>query len=99
LRIRIREAHSLPATPEAEPRPGLRVSLADTGQGIPAEVMARLFEPFLSTKEATGTGLGLWVSEGIVKKHHGVVRVHSRIAEPARGTVFSLFFPLDGLRR
>jgi PAS domain S-box-containing protein len=99
LRIRIREAHSWPATPEAEPRPGLRVSLADTGQGIPAEVMARLFEPFLSTKEATGTGLGLWVSEGIVKKHHGVVRVHSRIAEPARGTVFSLFFPLDGLRR
>jgi signal transduction histidine kinase len=62
-------------------------------------VMARLFEPFLSTKEATGTGLGLWVSEGIVKKHQGLIRVRSRVVEPARGTVFSLFFPMDGLGR
>jgi signal transduction histidine kinase len=79
--------------------PGLRVSLGDTGQGIPAEVMARLFEPFLSTKEATGTGLGLWVSEGIVKKHKGRIQVRSRVAGAHRGTVFSMFFPLDGMER
>jgi PAS domain S-box-containing protein len=99
LRIRMREAHSWPTAANAVPRSGLRVTLADTGQGIPAEVMARLFEPFLSTKEATGTGLGLWVSEGIVKKHQGLIRVRSRVVEPARGTVFSLFFPMDGLGR
>jgi PAS domain S-box-containing protein len=96
LRIRIREAHGWPAGARV---PGLRVSLGDTGQGIPAEVMARLFEPFLSTKEATGTGLGLWVSEGIVKKHKGRIQVRSRVAGAHRGTVFSMFFPLDGMER
>jgi PAS domain S-box-containing protein len=75
-------------------RRGVRVTLADTGQGIPAEVRPRLFEPFVSTKEATGTGLGLWVSDGIVRKHNGHIAVRSRTAPPA-GTVFVLFLPFD----
>jgi PAS domain S-box-containing protein len=75
-------------------RRGLQVTLADTGQGIPAEVRPRLFEPFVSTKEATGTGLGLWVSDGIVRKHNGRIAARSRTLPPT-GTVFMLFLPFD----
>ena len=61
-----------------------------------------IFEAFFTTKEVTGTGLGLWVSQEIVLKHHGLVRVRSRVAAPAHesaqggsGTVFQVFIP-DG---
>jgi signal transduction histidine kinase len=50
-------------------RPGVRVIVADTGEGIGEEMKGRLFEMFQTSKEATGTGLGLWVSKGIVEKH------------------------------
>jgi PAS domain S-box-containing protein len=93
LRIRIRAAHAW----DGANTPGLRVSVGDTGSGIPKEVRTRIFEPFLSTKELTGTGLGLWVSEGIVHKHKGSIRLRSRTEGLHRGTVFSIFFPLDGL--
>jgi len=76
---------------------GVRVSVADTGCGITEEARRHIFEPFFTTKEATGTGLGLWVSEQIVRKHHGTVRVRSRAYGPAPGTVFSIFFPATGL--
>jgi PAS domain S-box-containing protein len=75
---------------------GIRVTVADTGCGITAEARRHIFEPFFTTKEATGTGLGLWVSEQIIRKHQGVVRVRSHAAGPT-GTVFSLFFPDTGL--
>jgi PAS domain S-box-containing protein len=76
---------------------GIRVSVADTGCGISQEARRHIFEPFFTTKEATGTGLGLWVSEQIVRKHHGSVRVRSRSKAPATGTVFSIFFPATGV--
>jgi signal transduction histidine kinase len=69
---------------------GVRISVADTGAGVPPEVRARLFEPFVSTKGITGTGLGLWVSSEIVRKHGGNIRVKSK---PNTGTVFSVFLP------
>jgi PAS domain S-box-containing protein len=75
---------------------GIRVSVADTGCGISQESRRHIFEPFYTTKEATGTGLGLWVSEQIIRKHNGSVRVRSRVAGPT-GTVFSIFFPAAGL--
>jgi signal transduction histidine kinase len=75
---------------------GVRVSVADTGSGINAEAKRHIFEPFFTTKEATGTGLGLWVSEQIIRKHHGMVRVRSS-ATGATGTVFSVFFPATGI--
>jgi nitrogen-specific signal transduction histidine kinase len=56
--------------------------------------MSRLFEPFFSTKESKGTGLGLWVSQGIVQKHGGVIRVRSSIATLHHGTCFVIFMPL-----
>ena len=75
---------------------GIRISVADTGCGITQESRRHIFEPFFTTKEATGTGLGLWVSEQIIRKHHGSVRVRSR-ATGHTGTVFSVFFPSSGV--
>ncbi len=81
---------------------GIRFTVADTGDGMEPEVRKRIFEAFFTTKEATGTGLGLWVSQEIVLKHHGTMRVRSRSAapsnEPAKsgsGTVFEVFLPDD----
>jgi PAS domain S-box-containing protein len=76
--------------------PGIRISVADTGCGITPEARRHIFEPFFTTKEATGTGLGLWVSEQIIHKHRGTVGVRSR-SSAITGTVFSVFFPNTGL--
>ncbi|HEV2538508.1 MAG TPA: response regulator [Frateuria sp.] len=74
------------------PRPGryLRLTVADTGPGMPPEVRARLFEPFFTTKEG-GTGLGLLSCQRIVASHDGVMRLDS---EPGKGTAFHLYIPL-----
>jgi PAS domain S-box-containing protein len=74
-------------------REGVRVTVADTGTGIAAADLEKIFEPFYTTKKDTGTGLGLWVSIGIVKKHGGSIRVRSRADTDASGTVFSVFLP------
>lgn len=74
---------------------GVRMTVADTGEGIAPEIMAHLFEPFQTSKELTGTGLGLWVSKGIVEKHGGQIRTRSRRG-PGHGTVFTVWLPLDG---
>jgi signal transduction histidine kinase len=68
----------------------IRVTVADTGTGIPATIRSRIFEPFFTTKDALGTGLGLWVSQQVIEKHDGRIRVRS--AE-GKGTVFSVFLP------
>jgi signal transduction histidine kinase/FixJ family two-component response regulator len=75
---------------------GVMLTVADSGHGMSPEVLARIYEPFFSTKGATGTGLGLWVSLEIVEKHGGTLRVRSRVARPQQpgGTVFRLFLPL-----
>jgi signal transduction histidine kinase len=74
-------------------RPGIRLTISDTGSGIHPEIKEKLFEPFISTKGDTGTGLGLWVSYGIVQKHGGKIQVKSSVISPATGTVFSVFLP------
>ncbi len=75
--------------------PGVRLTVADTGSGMSPEVRSHIWEAFYTTKEATGTGLGLWVSHEIILKHHGNVRVRSRAADsgPYSGTVFQIFLP------
>jgi signal transduction histidine kinase len=70
---------------------GVQVTVADTGQGIDEELRGRIFEPFVTSKDMTGTGLGLWVSKEIVQKHRGSIRVRSRRNGPRRGTVFVVF--------
>jgi PAS domain S-box-containing protein len=95
LRIRIR------LTTGSAGERGVRVTVGDSGQGIPRDLMRRIFEPFVSTKAATGTGLGLWVSQGIVQRHKGKIRVRSRAQGgpgTTTGTVFSMFLPLSGMR-
>jgi signal transduction histidine kinase/HAMP domain-containing protein len=76
---------------------GVRFTLADTGAGMEPEVRERVFEAFFTTKEVTGTGLGLWVSHEIIVKHRGLVHVRSRSAAQGKtsGTVFQIFIPDD----
>ena len=74
---------------------GVRFTVADTGDGMEKAVRDRVFEAFFTTKEDTGTGLGLWVSHEIILKHRGVVHVRSRAGGEggASGTVFQIFLP------
>jgi PAS domain S-box-containing protein len=74
-------------------REGVRITVADNGSGIPSNDLRQIFEPFYTTKKDTGTGLGLWVSRGIVQKHGGSIRVRSRVGGHATGTVFLIFLP------
>jgi signal transduction histidine kinase len=76
---------------------GVRFVVADTGTGMEPAVRERAFEAFFTTKEVTGTGLGLWVSHEIIVKHRGFVHVRSRTAHDGKssGTVFSIFIPDD----
>jgi PAS domain S-box-containing protein len=74
---------------------GVRFTVADTGFGMEPDVRERVFEAFFTTKETTGTGLGLWVSHEIILKHRGIVHVRSRaggVGSPS-GTVFQIFLP------
>jgi len=72
-------------------QPGATVTIADNGAGITAEVQAHLFQPFFTTKGEQGTGLGLWVSRGIINKHGGAISLKSDTSEAGHGTVASVF--------
>lgn len=76
-------------------RDGVRITIADDGGGIKRNDLQHIFEPFYTTKKETGTGLGLWVSRGIVEKHRGWIRVRSRTLGQHTGTVFVIFLPLS----
>jgi PAS domain S-box-containing protein len=73
----------------------VRITIADNGVGIPADLRQHLFEPFFTTKGAIGTGLGLWVSKQIIDKHEGTIRVRSSACGLCTGTVFSLVLPAE----
>ena len=70
----------------------IEVRIADTGQGIAKENLARIFEPFFSTKEKHGTGLGLAVTWRIIDNHNGTINVES---EAGKGTTFVIHLPLQ----
>jgi signal transduction histidine kinase/ActR/RegA family two-component response regulator len=70
----------------------LKLEVADTGNGMPSHVMERIFEPFFTTKpKGQGTGMGLSVVHGIVKKHGGDIQVQTT---PGEGSIFQVFFPV-----
>ena len=73
--------------------PMIRVTIADTGTGMNAQTQKRLFEPFYTTKGVAGTGLGLWVTDEIVRKHKGSIQVRSCQVPGRSGTTFILRFP------
>jgi PAS domain S-box-containing protein len=93
LHIRLR-----PARCPITSLPGARITVADTGTGFLPKMRKHLFEPFHTSKEVTGTGLGLWISKGIIDKHRGRIKMKSRLEEHSpkfHGTLFSLWLPLD----
>jgi PAS domain S-box-containing protein len=69
------------------------VLISDRGAGIPGSIRRRLFTPFVTSKQSIGTGLGLWVTRGIVEKHGGFIRFRTR-TEPPAGTLFRVVLPL-----
>ncbi|MFO0698651.1 MAG: PAS domain S-box protein [Nitrospira sp.] len=74
----------------AEPQM-VKLTIADTGHGIPREMIKKIFEPFFTTKEfGQGTGLGLTVVKGIIEEHQGTIAVES---EEGKGTTFTILFP------
>jgi PAS domain S-box-containing protein len=89
LRIRVHHARELTNSH----RPGGKIVIADTGSGITPDHRKKLFEPFYTTKQDVGTGLGLWVSREIVQKHGGNITLRSSVAPGHSGTVFSIFLP------
>ena len=88
LRICVRSGHWMQARNE-QPLRTVRVEFHDQGTGIPPELQARLFEPFFTTKK-DGSGLGLYISYGIIRAHHGRIVVHSHEDE---GTTFTILLP------
>lgn len=76
--------------------PTIRLTIADTGEGVPADNLPRIFEPFFTTKQSRGTGLGLWVTSQIIERHGGSLRIRSRLGQ---GTVFCVFLPSENKKK
>lgn len=73
----------------------VRILVADNGHGIAPENHNKLFQPFFTTKTNVGTGLGLWVSKGIIEKHNGRIRLRTRSGPTYWGTVFCVELPIE----
>lgn len=78
---------------------GIFLTVADSGPGIPKKVRSHIFEPFFTTKPVKGTGLGLWVTRGIVSKYGGTIRMRSSNAEGKSGTMFWVFLPSNKMAK
>mgnify|MGYP001026172716 CR=1 FL=1 len=90
LQLRVRPAQLASSLPGRSPLLAVQVEVEDTGIGIPAHALQRVFEPFFTTREK-GTGLGLAIARRIVRDHQGKLQVHS---EEGKGTCFTVTLPL-----
>lgn len=88
IRVRISGGNSH----HANGKNGVRITVADSGSGIPAAIRQQIFEPFLTTKDV-GTGLGLWVCKNFADKHRGSIRLKSSTVPGKSWTVVSVFLP------
>ena len=85
------DAHGVEGLPGLLPGRHIQLTVSDTGHGIAPEILDKIFDPYFTTRETgSGTGMGLAVVHGIIKKHGGIITVDS---EPGRGTTFYVFFP------
>ncbi len=89
-RLRLRVRDYVNARTETQ---GICVYVGDTGSGIDSQHAKQLFEPFFSTKAAKGTGLGLWISKGIVQKYEGTIHFRSVRLGSGSATCFRVFLP------
>jgi PAS domain S-box-containing protein len=80
----------------ADTRPGAMVTISDSGPGVPESVQAKLFKPFFTTKGELGTGLGLWVSRGIVEKHGGKIELTNSTDPAYPGAALRVYLPALG---
>jgi signal transduction histidine kinase len=75
------------------PGPFVEIGVEDTGSGIPADVLPRIFDPLFTTKaEGEGTGLGLFSVQSVVRSHRGAIHIRT---EPGRGTRFTMLLPAE----
>jgi two-component system CheB/CheR fusion protein len=95
LALRVSKSHSW----LGDPRPGMRITVCDSGCGIDPASKSRIFEPFYTTKKDVGTGLGLWLTKEIVQKHAGTISLRSSVRPGRSGTVFSIFLPSEPASR
>jgi signal transduction histidine kinase len=89
LRIRVR-----PGTDWRRATRSVRITVADTGSGISPEVRHRIYEPFFTTKENLNTGLGLWVTSGIVERHGGRIHLRTNAKTGKTGSAFTIILPM-----
>jgi len=75
------------------PRPGVRMTVFDNGKGFNPKELNRAFLPFFTTKQDTGTGLGLWVVKQLAEKYQGHIKIRSSQAATKHGTAVSIFLP------
>jgi signal transduction histidine kinase len=74
-------------------RSGLRITIADTGAGIAADILSRVREPFFTTKGAYGNGMGLAIVQEIIAYHQGSLKIRSSTRSGESGSIFSIFIP------
>jgi signal transduction histidine kinase len=77
--------------PDPRPEPAIQITIADTGQGISADRLSRIFDPFYTTKEK-GLGLGMAIAHRIVEDHRGTIDVQSKVG---LGSTFTVCIPLS----
>jgi len=88
VRVQVRDGHDW----KRSEREGVRITVA-TRARIPKEKLEKLFEPFFRTKAGGGTGLGLWLATGLVRRHGGSLQVRHSARRGQSGTSFSVFVP------
>jgi signal transduction histidine kinase len=75
---------------ERDANPGIVIEVADTGVGMPADMVEKVFDPFFTTKRREGTGLGLSISQTLIKRQRGQITVESEVG---RGSTFRVWLP------